>query len=117
MAPPIFTRSRVKEVFADIAARIAPVAPLLVYLRPSDIADAIRRVHAERGEPWSSRNYAFVSGCPWACRRGLTGERAVVELARREVRRKELLEQANAGQRKGQRSNRRKGGPLRTASR
>ena len=46
----------VKEVFDDIAARIAPVAPLLVYLRPSDIADAIRRVHADRGEPWSSRN-------------------------------------------------------------
>lgn len=70
----------VKEVFADIAARIAPAAPLLVYLRPSDVADAIRRVHAERGEPWSSRNYAFVSACPWARRRGMVGERAVIEL-------------------------------------
>ena len=72
----------VKEAFADIAARIASVAPLLLYLRPTDIANAIRRVHADRGEPWSSRNYAFVSGCPWACRRGLVGERAVVELYR-----------------------------------
>ena len=72
----------VKEAFADVAARIAPVAPLLVYLRPSDIVDAIRRVHADRGEPWSSRNYAFVSGCPWARRRGLVGERAIVELYR-----------------------------------
>lgn len=72
----------VKEVFADIAARIAPAAPLLVYLRPSDVADAIRRVHAERGEPWSSRNYAFVSACPWAQRRRLVGERAVIELYR-----------------------------------
>jgi len=72
----------VKEVFADLAARIGPAAPLLVYLRPSDVADAIRRVHAERGEPWSSRNYAFVSACPWARRRGLVGERAVVELYR-----------------------------------
>jgi len=72
----------VKEVFADLAARIAPAAPLLVYLRPSDVADAIRRVHAERGEPWSSRNYAFVSACRWARRRGLVGEQAVIELYR-----------------------------------
>jgi len=72
----------VKEVFADIVERIAPAAPLLVYLRPADIAAAIRRVHAERGEPWSSRNYAFVSACPWARRQGLVGEEAVVELYR-----------------------------------
>jgi len=72
----------VEGVFADIAARLAPAAPLLVYLRPSDVASAIRRVHTERGEPWSSRNYAFVSACAWARRRGLTGERAVVELYR-----------------------------------
>jgi predicted kinase len=72
----------VKKLFAEIAGRIVPAAPLLVYLRPSDVADAIRRVHAERGEPWSSRNYAFVSACPWARRRGLVGERAVVELYR-----------------------------------
>jgi hypothetical protein len=72
----------VKELFAEITRRIVPAAPLLVYLRPSDVAGAIRRVHAERGEPWSSRNYAFVSACPWARRRGLVGERAVVELYR-----------------------------------
>jgi predicted kinase len=72
----------VEAVFADVAARLAPAAPLLVYLRPSDVAGAIRRVHAERGEPWSSRNYAFVSASAWARRRGLTGERAVVELYR-----------------------------------
>ena len=72
----------VEAVFADVAARLAPAAALLVYLRPSDVASAIRRVHAERGEPWSSRNYAFVSACTWARRRGLSGERAVVELYR-----------------------------------
>jgi hypothetical protein len=72
----------VEEVFGDIAARLASAAPFVVYLRPSDIASAIRRVHAERGEPWSSRNYAFVSACAWARRRGLAGERALVELYR-----------------------------------
>jgi hypothetical protein len=75
-------RAVVEYVFADIAARLAPAAPLLVYLRPSDVSRAIRRVHAERGEPWSSRNYAFVSACAWARRRCLAGERAVVELYR-----------------------------------
>ncbi len=70
----------VKEVFVDIAARVARAAPLLVYLRPRNVVNAVRRVHAERGEPWSSQNYAFVSACPWARRRGLAGERAVVEL-------------------------------------
>lgn len=72
----------VKEVFADIAVRIAPATPLLVYLRPSNIAAAIRRVHVERGEPWSSRNYTFVSACAWARGRGLVGEQAVIELYR-----------------------------------
>jgi hypothetical protein len=72
----------VKAVFDDIVARIAPAAPLLVYIRPTDVADAIRRVHAERGEPWSSRNYAFVSACRWARRHRLVGERAVIELYR-----------------------------------
>ena len=72
----------VEDVFADIAARLAPTAPFLVYLRPSDVSSAIRRVHAERREPWSSRNYAFVSACAWARRRGLTGEPALVELYR-----------------------------------
>jgi len=72
----------VKGIFDDISARIAAAAPLLVYLRPTDIAAAIRRVHAERGEPWSSRNYAFVSASRWARRRRLVGERAVVELYR-----------------------------------
>src|SRR5262249_49942275 len=72
----------VKALFAALAGRLAPAAPLLVYLRPSDVATAIRRVHAERIEPWSSRNYAFVAACPWARRRGLVGEWAVVELYR-----------------------------------
>jgi hypothetical protein len=72
----------VEDVFADLVARVAPAEPLLVYLRPSDVMAAARRVHAERGEPWSSRNYAFVSACPWARRRGLAGEPALVELYR-----------------------------------
>src|SRR5262249_40040618 len=43
----------VEDVFTDLLARVAPADPLLVYLRPVDVAAAIRRVHAERGDPWS----------------------------------------------------------------
>jgi hypothetical protein len=74
--------ARVEEAFARIAAQIAPADPLLVYLRPRDIVDAVGRVHAERGEPWSSRNLKAVSRLPWARRRGLVGRRAVIELYR-----------------------------------
>ena len=72
----------VKEVFAGIAARIATAQPLLVYLRPVDVGEAIRRVHAERGDPWSSRNLAFVSACAWARARSFVGEAAVIALYR-----------------------------------
>jgi hypothetical protein len=72
----------VREVFDDIAARMASTAPLLVYLRPLDVMAAVRRVHDQRGEPWSSRNHAFVTACRWARRRGLAGERAVIDLYR-----------------------------------
>ncbi|HEX3190899.1 MAG TPA: hypothetical protein VHS30_14080, partial [Streptosporangiaceae bacterium] len=58
----------------------APAEPFLVYLRPDDIPAAIARVHQARGEPWSSRNLAFVQDSPWARRRGLRGRDAVVGL-------------------------------------
>jgi thymidylate kinase len=72
----------VKEVCASIESRIAPARPLLVYLRPSDIDQAVRRVHDERGAASAAQNIAFVSNCPWARRRGLTGRQTIVELYR-----------------------------------
>ena len=72
--------STVDEIFARIVRQAAPAEPLLVYLRPADIGAAIARVHRVRGEPWSSRNLAFVAGTPWARRRGLHGQDAVVGL-------------------------------------
>jgi hypothetical protein len=64
----------------EIQRQAAPAEPFLVYLRPADIAAAIARVHQARGEPWSSRNLAFVQDSPWARRRGLRGRGAVVGL-------------------------------------
>jgi hypothetical protein len=70
----------VREIFTAIWRQAAPAEPLLVYLRPADIGAAIARVHQIRGEPWSSRNVAFVENSPWARRRDLRGQDAVVKL-------------------------------------
>ena len=72
--------SAVTEICAEIQRQAAPAKPFLVYLRPTDIAAAIARVHQARGEPWSSRNLAFVENSPWARRRHLRGREAVVRL-------------------------------------
>jgi hypothetical protein len=70
----------VNEIFTRISRQAAPAEPLLVYLRPADISAAIVRIHHTRGEPWSSRNVAFVENSPWARRRNLHGQDAVVKL-------------------------------------
>ena len=70
----------VSEIFTGIVRQAAPAEPLLVYLRPADIGAAVAHVHRTRGEPWSSRNLAFVEASPWARRRGLRGLDAVVRL-------------------------------------
>lgn len=70
----------VNEICTRIQRQVAPAEPILVYLRPADIGAAIARIHRIRGEPWSSRNVAFVENSPWARRRGLQGQDAVVRL-------------------------------------
>ena len=70
----------VNQICAEIQRQAAPAEPFLVYLRPTDIAAAIARVHRIRGEPWSSRNLEFVENSPWARRRSLRGRTAVVRL-------------------------------------
>ena len=56
----------VKAVFASIESRIASADLLLIYLRPSNIDQAVARVHRARGEASASQNVAYVSNCPWA---------------------------------------------------
>jgi hypothetical protein len=70
----------VNEIFTTIVRQAAPAGPFLVYLRPADTGAAIARTHRTRGEPWSSRNVAFVENSPWARRRNLQGQDAVVKL-------------------------------------
>lgn len=70
----------VDEIFTTIERQAAPAEPLLVYLRPTDIAATVARAHHTRGEPWSSRNLALMESSPWARRRHLHGQDAVVKL-------------------------------------
>ena len=70
----------VDQICTEIQRQAAPAEPFLVYLRPTDIAAAIARTHRTRGEPWSSRNLAFVEDSPWARHRNLRGLDAVVQL-------------------------------------
>jgi hypothetical protein len=72
----------VKAVFASIEGQIAAADPLLIYLRPSNIDQALTRVHGERGASWAAQNMAYVSNYPWARSRGLKGRQAIIELYR-----------------------------------
>jgi hypothetical protein len=72
----------VTEISTVIEREAAAAEPLLIYLRPTDIASAIARVHHARGEAWAAQNMAWVANRPWARRRNLRGREAVVELYR-----------------------------------
>jgi hypothetical protein len=70
----------VREIFTMIEREAAAAEPLLIYLRPTDIASAIGRVHRERGEAWAAQNMAWVAARPWARSRNLGGREAVIRL-------------------------------------
>jgi len=70
----------VREIFTAIEREAAAAEPLLIYLRPADIASAIARVHRERGEAWAAQNMAWVAARPWARSRNLAGREAVIRL-------------------------------------
>lgn len=72
----------VTEVFTEILRQAAPAEPFLVYLRPTDLAAAVARVHRSRGQSAMARNVGFVENSPWARRRNVRGPGAVVELYR-----------------------------------
>ena len=72
----------ITEIFTVIEREAAAAEPLLIYLRPTDIASAIARVHHVRGEAWAAQNMAWVASRPWARSRNLHGLEAVVELYR-----------------------------------
>jgi len=68
----------VEQRFAQIYGLVAPAAPLLVYLRNSDVSRAIRETLAQRGEPWATWLKENFTRMPWARERDLEGEAAVI---------------------------------------
>ena len=81
--PVFFGGAPVREVtavFTGIVREVAAAEPVLIYLRPTDIAAAIVQTHHARGEAWAAQNVAFVTGTPWARRRNLRGQQAVIRL-------------------------------------
>jgi hypothetical protein len=71
-----------QEIFTRIEERLAPARPLLVYLRPTDTAAAVERVHHARSTAWADWNMASVAAFPWARSRDLHGRDAVIALYR-----------------------------------
>ena len=72
----------VTAAFDTILRQVAPAEPFLIYLRPTDIAGAVARVHGARGPAAKERNVTFVENSPWARHRNLRGPEAVAALYR-----------------------------------
>lgn len=71
------------EAHVDALLReLAPLAPVLVYLVQEDLAAALRRVAAERGERWVDYQAGWKLNSPYARRRGLSGLDGLVSLYR-----------------------------------
>ena len=69
-------------LFDTILRQAEPAGPFLIYLRPTDIAGAVARVHRVRGPAAKERNVTFVENSPWARHRNLRGPEAVAALYR-----------------------------------
>ena len=71
-------REKVFSGFAPIAEQVAPARPLLVYLRPLDLAAHLDRTLAERPENWAEWFVESFGGYGWSKARGLTGRDAIL---------------------------------------
>jgi hypothetical protein len=65
-----------------IVAVIAPLRPLLIYLRQDDVDHAIRMVAAQRGETWVDYQVNWKLQSPYATRCGLAGLDGLIVLYR-----------------------------------
>ena len=72
----------IRDYVRDITTAIAPLRPLLIYFRDSDIDQAIRSVAAERGSAWVQYQIEWKLESPYAKRRGLKNLDGLVALYR-----------------------------------
>lgn len=66
----------------DVVATWRPLSPEVVYLRPPDLAAALRAVAAERGPAWVDYQVGWKLASPYAARMGLAGYDGLTELYR-----------------------------------
>lgn len=59
---------------------IAPLRPLVIYLRQEDVAHAMRTICAERGEAWVKYQVDWKLKGPYAMRRKLSGAEGLIAL-------------------------------------
>ncbi|KQW63727.1 hypothetical protein ASC92_23290 [Variovorax sp. Root411] len=64
----------------SLAQLIAPLHPLIVYLRQDDVERAVRTVCAERGEAWVKYQVEWKLKGPYAVRRNLVGLEGLISL-------------------------------------
>ncbi|WP_230965201.1 hypothetical protein [Burkholderia pseudomultivorans] len=77
-ADPAFIDAYVRE----LAAVIAPLAPLVIYFWQRDIDAAIRTVCAERGDDWVAYQTNWKLASPYCVRRGYVGLDGLIALYR-----------------------------------
>lgn len=63
-----------------LVGALAPLRPFVLYLRPREVAAAVRMVAAERGGAWVAYQTAWKLRSPYALRRGLAGIDGLVSL-------------------------------------
>lgn len=64
----------------EIIAVVAPLSPLLIYLRQDDVDSAIRAIATQRGEAWVNYQVNWKLEAPYARRRGLAGLDGLIAL-------------------------------------
>jgi len=58
----------------------APAHPVMLYLRPRDVAATVKRAIVSRGEEWLAGRIAYVADAPYGARHKITGASEFAEL-------------------------------------
>jgi thymidylate kinase len=74
------SHERIKQYVAEVEEIVQPLAPVLIYLDPTDSSQAMQATSQQRGEAWTSYAIQLITDCPYARRRGLVGESGVMAL-------------------------------------
>lgn len=74
------TRDSLERYALDVVAALAPLRPVVVYLRAADVAGSLQRIAVERGQAWQDYQVRWKLGSPYARTRGLEGFEGLIGL-------------------------------------